>query len=525
MPVGALADRTAVATQLRDLADRPALAPRRDELTTLADALQGLGDSDLESWAELDLLAAYARPESVRVPAAEPDGPERAVWGVLEAVLGTLVFVPLLLTWIGLTRASSAYEALIGADPKMAARPFLQLWQTGFEGRLTGWSTFGNVALLATGAILVLLVLTAVHGLRRAREDRREAAAQRTAEDLLARLVPVLTRAQLLLNDERLTAPGKFTGELSKAAGSLGSLVRRAASTQKELTAAATVVGEAVDGAERRLAGVDAATRPIEQAVGRVEAAVRTAGDGVGKALDGVRTVNGEVRDALGAAGERVEDSVHTLGAAQRSFTTATEVATDVSARVLDRLGEVTEETARAVAGSQEAVRLLSDEARALRAAAERFADLVEVLAARSAPAPASPAPVVPAGPSGGGPGGPPPTAPAPTGPFVWPPASSPSSSPSLAPPAGHREPGTPSTPGAVPGASGPVPPVPRAGSSSTEGRTGTGVESTSPGGRYGPWVDDEPQDARPVVDADPLTGADPVSDADPAVQPPAGHR
>ncbi|MFF2021776.1 methyl-accepting chemotaxis protein [Streptomyces sp. NPDC058171] len=485
MPVGVLADRSAVAGQLRYLADQPGLARRRDELSTLADALQGVGDSDLEPWTELDLLDAYARPESVHVP--DGDDGRRGLWGLLEAVLGALVFVPLLLTWIGLTRASSAYEGLIGADPKMAARPFLQLWQTGFEGRLTGWSTFGNVAMLATGAIVVLLVLTTVHGIRRAREDRREAEAQRTADDLLARLVPVLTKAQLLLNEEKLTSPARFTSELSKAAGSLGSLVRRSATTQKELTAAASVVGEAVDSAEQRLAGVEAAARPLEEAAHRIETAVRTTGGDVGKALDGVRTVNGEVRDALGRAGERVEDSVHTLGAAQRSFTTATEVATDVSARVLDRLGEVTEDTARAVAGSQEAAKRLAEEARALRETAERFAELVEVVAEAAR-----------------------------EGAFR----------PRVPGPAGHPEQGASTSTGRTsvnPSSGDPTvvnqtlvkptlanqPP----GSSSTEGRTGTGVESAAP---YGPWLDDEPQDARPVDGGDtPAPGA----------LPPAGHR
>ncbi|MGX2995809.1 methyl-accepting chemotaxis protein [Streptomyces sp. JNUCC 64] len=510
MPVGVLADRDTVAGQLRDLAGQPGLASRRDELTTLADALQGIGDSDLEPWTELDLLAAYARPESVRPAPGDEPGRGR-LWGLLEAALGALVFVPLLLTWVGLTRASSAYEALIGSDPKMAARPFLQLWQTGFDGRLTGWSTFGNVAMLATGALVVLLVLTALHGVRRAREDRREAEAGRAAEELLARLVPVLTRAQLLLNEERLPSPARFTAELTKAAGSLGSLVRRSSVTQKELTAAATAVGEALDGAERRLASVDAATRPLEDAVTRVETAVRTTGDGVGKALDGVRAVSGEVRDELGEAGRRVEDSVHTLGAAQRSFTTATEVATDVSARVLDRLDEVTEETARAVAGSRETVRRLADEAAALRETAERFAELVTVVAEAARAGGFS-------GPRPDGGAGPRPDVHLDAHPDAHPdlrPELHPGARPGGRPdgrPTGHPT-GRPTV--SRPG--GPVP-VPRAPvgdgpgrSSSTEGRAGSGVESTGHGGGpYGPWVDDEPRDARPA-------GAWPVTDARPA--------
>ncbi|QGV80283.1 methyl-accepting chemotaxis protein [Streptomyces ficellus] len=390
MPVGALAERHVVAQQLRDVAERPELASRRDELTSLADALQGIGDGDVEPWTELDLLHAYARPESI-TPAGPAAGPERPYWAWLEAGLGALVFVPLLLTWYGLTKASSAYGTLIGTDPKAAGRPFLQLWQSGFEGRLTGWFTFGHVAGTATGAILLLLVLALAHGFRRAAVERREDAARRTGDELLARLVPLLTRAQLLLNDVRLTSPQRFTAELTGAASTLRRLGDRAVKAHKELTAAASTVGDAVESAERRLSSVDGAVRPLEESAAdigkavvsltdRVEAAVSGSGTAVRDALEEVRAASGDVRDVLGRAGERVEDSVHTLAAAQRAFTTGAEVSADVSARVLDRLAEVVEETARAVAGSQETMRRLDDRTRALGDAAARFAELAAEL-------------------------------------------------------------------------------------------------------------------------------------------------
>lgn len=205
MPVGALATASVVATQLNELADKPGLGSRRDELKSLADALQGLGDGDIEPWTELDLLQAYARPESVS--AALADAPEHRAWALLEVAIGTLVFLPLLLTWFGLSRAADAYRTLIGEDPKSAARPFLQLWQSGFEGRLADWSTFGHVAGSATAVILLLFLRAAVHGVRRTRTEHRADQARRTADELLALLVPLLTRAQLLLNEQRLSSP------------------------------------------------------------------------------------------------------------------------------------------------------------------------------------------------------------------------------------------------------------------------------------------------------------------------------
>ncbi|MDA5278982.1 methyl-accepting chemotaxis protein [Streptomyces sp. Isolate_45] len=412
MPVGALATASSVAAQLDDLAAHPGLGSRRDELTSLADALRGLGDGDLEPWTELDLLQAFAREESVRAVLEEE--PEHRAWAGLEVGIGSLVFLPLLLTWLGLSRATSAYEALIGEDPAAAGRPFLQLWQSGFEGRLAAWSTFGHVAGSATAVIFLLVLLAAVHGVRRTRTERRADTARRTADDLLARLVPVLTRAQLLLNERRLSSPQRFAAELTAAATTLGKLGDKAVRAHRQLNTAVTAVSDAVENAGNRLASVDAAVLPLEQAVGRVETAVTANGAEVSKAveslneplersgallesavngsgvmvrraLEDVRAVNGEVRDALGAAGERVEDSVTVLAAAQRSFTTGTEVAADVSARVLARLGEVTESTAEAVTLSQRAVLGLDGQTEALRRAAERFAELAEAVSRAAA--------------------------------------------------------------------------------------------------------------------------------------------
>ncbi|MET8137112.1 methyl-accepting chemotaxis protein [Streptomyces sp. NPDC005251] len=378
MPSGALMDRHVIAQSLKDLAERPALGTRKEELTALAAALRDQDVTALEPWSELDLLAAYARPESLRATGGQ--GAEHTLWSYAEGVLGALVFVPLMLTWYGLTRASSAYGALTGADPKAAARPFLQLWQSGFEGHLTGAFTFGHVAMSATVAIAVLFALVLVHGLRRSAVARREADADRCSEELMAALVPALTRAQLVLNQQRSSSPQRFAAELTGAAATLGRLGDKAVRVQKNLTSAASAVGDAVEAAERRLAGVDTSIKPLEVAVGRVEAAVSDGGAQVRKALDDVRDASGEVRLAVQGAGDRVEDSVTVLAASQRAYTTGIEVASDISAQLLGRFAEVADGTARAVEESQQAVRELNAQSGALRAAADEFVRLVDEL-------------------------------------------------------------------------------------------------------------------------------------------------
>ncbi|MFE3516881.1 methyl-accepting chemotaxis protein [Streptomyces sp. NPDC059166] len=382
MPVVTPVDRHEVSQHIKELASEPRLSSRRDELLSLGEALAVTDTARLDPWAELDLLHAFARPESIGTDRDPAQG--HKLWSWLEAALGALVFVPLLMTWYGLTQASSAYQALIGADPKSAARPFLQLWQSGFEGHLADAFTFGHVATGATTAIALLFALVLVHGIRRSAVARGQEEAARDAERLMRRLVPVLTRAQLVLNVHRTASPQRFAAELTEAAATLTRLSGRAVKVQKDLSSAAEVVGEAVGRAEGRLAGVDQAVRPLEEAAGRIEEAVRSntkdvgaaVADGgamVSRALEGARNASGEIRDVLDRAGERVEESVHALAAAQRSFTTGVEVASDVSSQVLARLGEVTEDSARSIAESHATLGRLAEQTEGLRRAAEQL--------------------------------------------------------------------------------------------------------------------------------------------------------
>ncbi|MFF6887513.1 methyl-accepting chemotaxis protein [Streptomyces sp. NPDC012421] len=381
MTVGFATDRMKVARDIEQLSQDARLAPRAAELTELCRALRA-ADADsrpLDPWTDLDLVAAYARPESVD---AGPPPRDHPGWSWLETALGGLVFVPLALTWYGLTQASSAYGALTGANPKAATRPFLQLWQSGFEGHLTGFFTFGHVAGTATGAIVLLLVLAVLHGWRRGRADRLERAAEQRTEALLRQLVPVLTRAQLCLNAHRYSSPVRFAEELTKSAAVLGKLGDRASKTQGLLAQAATSVGDSLDKAQQRLAAVDGAVKPLESAADRIETAVSGSGVMVRQALEDVRGTNGEVRDVLEKAGSQVEDSVMTLAAAQRSFTTGIEVSGDLSGQVLGRLAEVVEGAARDRADAQTLLGRLADQADALTRVAERLGQASDTLAA-----------------------------------------------------------------------------------------------------------------------------------------------
>ncbi|WP_345589036.1 hypothetical protein [Streptomyces marokkonensis] len=411
------------------MAQDPALAPRAEELRALAQALGSTDVEALDAWADLDLMAHFARPESIAEPADAGRG-ERFD-SALDWVLGALVFLPLLFTWFGLWQASSAYGALTGDDPKAAGRPFLQLWQSGFDGHLGETFRFGHVAVGGCLALLMLFVLTAVHGYRRTAAERREEEAQGRSRAALARLVPVLTRAQLSLNEHRFASPQRFAAELNSAAGRLQRMHTKAITTQEQLTRAAELVGVAADKMEQRLAQTEAYVRPIEQVVLRIEETVRDSGtviqtavrgldeplaqagrrlaDAVGgqtevldRALDelkaagdGMRDVlsraaerletavgdNGDhVRGALSDAAQRVEESLTVLAASQRGFTTGVEVVADVNGRLLNDLGTVADRTGEAAEVSREALLGVEARSRAVQEATDRFVTVTEAL-------------------------------------------------------------------------------------------------------------------------------------------------
>lgn len=430
MFAGTQIDSGVAARHLDDMAQEPLLAPRADELRALAKALDSGDPEALDPWADLDLMGHFARPESI----AETSEESRRTRfnSLLDVILGALVFLPLLFTWFGLWQASSAYGALTGDDPKAAGRPFLQLWQSGFDGHLGNVFRFGHVAVTGCIALGMLFVLTAVHGYRRTAAERGEEQARHRTQAVLARLTPVLTRAQLCLNRHRVASPQRFAAELNSAAGRLQRMHSKAIATQEELTRAAELVGEAMDKAEQRLSQAEAYVRPIEQVVKQIEETVRDSGTALQTAVqdladpvtqagrqladavsgqtgvldraledlraagDAMRDVlaraadrlesavgdNGDrVRGALSDAAQKVEDSLTVLAASQRGFTTGIEVVSDVNGRLLDDLGAVAERSSEAAESSREALLGIEARSRALHDAADRFASVTDALA------------------------------------------------------------------------------------------------------------------------------------------------
>ncbi|WUC94723.1 hypothetical protein OG710_14565 [Streptomyces sp. NBC_00525] len=438
--MGGPLDKKVTARHLEDLAQEAELAPVAEGLSALAQAIGSDEEGALDAWCELDLLHHFARAESVAAP--EPD--RRAGWTArLDWVLGGMVFLPLLFTWLGLAQASSAYGALTGADPKAADRPFLQLWQSGFQGHLDSLFRFGHVALAGCITLGAMLGLALWHGWLRSAADRREQLAEERSRAALTRLVPVLTSAQLLLNAHRFASPQRFAAELNAAAGRVQRMQTKAISSQELLVRAAELVGQSVDKAEQRLEQAADAVLPLKELLAGIDTSVAESGTAIGgaireldapftevgrrltdavnaqretldKSFEELRTNVDEVRasllrttshlevaitgngdglqSTLNQAALRIEDSVTGLTAAQREFTTGLEVVSDLNGQLINRLGTAAQRTGDAADASREAVSGIVTRSKALHEATERFATVADaleraVLAAESAQA------------------------------------------------------------------------------------------------------------------------------------------
>ncbi|GAA1393398.1 hypothetical protein GCM10009639_26460 [Kitasatospora putterlickiae] len=359
---------------LRAVADLPVLAAHRkglrglalavderaghapaDRRTRAANAQDALA-ADVDTWAQLDLMAMFGRPDLYRAPDRPPG---RASW-LREAVTHApplLVFVPLGITWFGLSRASAAYEELRAtqAGRDLAdGRTFLDLWQDGFGGHLNGLFAFGAMVWWTIGVLALLLGTTLAAELIRRRGD---SAGRDELGAAVTRLPPLLTEAQLLLAAARLETPARFVAELSRAAGQLTPLLDRAADTHAATSALADSTAELLRTARRSTERLGEASTVLDGTAGRLTVSgdrLVTATERSTAAADAMaRLVREEIartREELSqAAAESVQDIRE---------------ATDASARTVGALGD---EAVRAVAELSEemarTVTVLSDTA------------------------------------------------------------------------------------------------------------------------------------------------------------------
>jgi len=101
-----------------------------------------------------------------------------------------LILFPILLTWLALSEASSAYARALELQPDLKYTPFLALWQSGFAGQLHPFAGVLSLRLSEVAGLdvilifLVILLSAAVHIARDHHIEKQEKAIIDLAEEL-----------------------------------------------------------------------------------------------------------------------------------------------------------------------------------------------------------------------------------------------------------------------------------------------------------------------------------------------------
>ncbi|TYK45965.1 hypothetical protein [Actinomadura decatromicini] len=318
-----LFDRGETVALLRALAAEERLGGRSSQLGRLADDLDA--DRDLERWAAVDLYAAFLREDTVG-DRAEPAFRRRA-GTVLDLLPAVLIFLPIMLTWVGLYKATSAYRKSRG-DTALAGKSFLEQWQTGFNGRLGGGFYFDRIALWTLLAIGVLITISLAQALHRRASDRADA---RERARLGRDLAGALTAADFHLGRFRLddasrvdhaarrledaaeearkagTAAGDLQREAQRAMERVETLAAALLKSDDAVRAAAERIGDATEGVGRRLTEVSAASASVADAAAELG---RSATADSERLREGVAAAAAELRTAADADRERLGDRI-----------------------------------------------------------------------------------------------------------------------------------------------------------------------------------------------------------------------
>jgi hypothetical protein len=222
------------------------------------------------------------------------------LWHWLSVGSETLIFLPILVTWFGLGWATWAYRDGL-RDPKLVGVPFLQGWQTGFDGRLPAFLTFGYLAWYTVTIVVALIGLVILN----ARHARHVEGTVRAG--FRRRLAFALTKADLMLADLRLSVPERMAREIEAAADTLGKTV-----TEIELAGMAAV--EVQRQAAETLKAALPVISPLEQAATSVETAARSlAGVQVQLGAE-ITQLGGELGTGISELGSSLDASVVRLG-------------------------------------------------------------------------------------------------------------------------------------------------------------------------------------------------------------------
>lgn len=339
--------------------------------TTGGGTANGTDPHEAEGWAELDLAAAIGPPVAA---ASEPRRPRLRAF--VDAAPSVLVFLPIVLTWLGLAAAVHAYQSLESDATRRAAfagRSFLELWQEGFGGRLPAPLDFGWVAMYTAGVIGTLILATIGGSWLRRQDEKAEAAALASVRGALP---AALFEAQLVLNRRRLASPARFAAELSRAADRLAGLIEH---TER-------VHGEAKRLSElniRTSGQIATAAQQLGAAVGTLDASARDVGRATTVIADASELLRRQIADGVSNAAQRLDaasaEAAERLDNASAAAAARVRSLQETGAATLDGVTERFESSLTTVSAQVDRATT------ALRDTAQRHADAVDEASGRAA--------------------------------------------------------------------------------------------------------------------------------------------
>jgi len=316
-------DVPATKRKLYELADNDALIGRRDSLLELAGAIDG---EDAHYWAKLNLFDVFGE-DAVSVPKEKR---HNTLATVIDYARNICILFPLLITWLGIAFAMSAYGDLLDANPDAGAQPFVQLWQSGFEGRTSSFSTIGRLDVFA---ILMVILLSLASGAYRYSLDVK---IRNVELDVWNQLREVLTSVSLQLAKRAFDTPARFNEELTKASAGLEritSQIRNASSDAVKVVERVVLASERIEGSltayTEAAKSQDASANRLEVMVGMLPGhleQLESSEKSTVLALAGISadiiSLGQQVQkglDVSGAALIQIAEVAHQLGAATQS--------------------------------------------------------------------------------------------------------------------------------------------------------------------------------------------------------------
>ena len=188
-------------------------------------------DHDLEIWASLNPLEY--------LPHADVQSNQRVnrVLFILALIRNSLVFSPVALTWLAISKATAAFSAYT-ADNSLTVVNFLEFWENGYGVLSKTWA-LSSVATLDFQIILLIISLTVFLGISERRVKKLRALAMESAD--IDRIQMSLEISKYLYGVQRPTvavvnaATGSILRNLNSASKSLEQTSKELSKSVKSL--------------------------------------------------------------------------------------------------------------------------------------------------------------------------------------------------------------------------------------------------------------------------------------------------